>query len=287
MPERVAPTRQADPVTAATPALDPAAAWTAPLVLGLAGLLVGSFLTVVVHRVPAGRSVVAPRSACPGCERTVRARDNVPVLSWLLLRGRCRDCGTRVSARYPLVEAATAAAFAAIGAWQGWAWSLPALLYVAAISISLALIDVDVRRLPDVIVLPSYPVLLLLLVPDAVAAQEWWPLARALIGGVALFLFYDVLALVYPRQGGMGGGDIKLAGVLGIALAYAGWGPLLVGAFAGFLLGGLYAAVLVVAGRAGLRSAIPFGPFMLAGAWLGLVAGDPVAAWYLRTAGLG
>jgi leader peptidase (prepilin peptidase)/N-methyltransferase len=268
-----------------TAAADPA--WTAPLVLGLAGLLIGSFLTVVVHRVPEGRSVVAPRSACPGCERPVRARDNVPVLSWLVLRGRCRDCGSRVSARYPLVEAATAVVFAGVGAWQGWSWSLLPLLYLAAISIALTLIDVDVRRLPDAIVLPSYPVLLLLLVPDAVAAQEWWPLVRAVIGGVALFLFYDVLALLYPRGGGMGGGDVKLAGVLGIALAYAGWGPLIVGGFAGFLLGGLYSGVLIAAGRAGLKSSIPFGPFMLAGAWVGLLAGDPVASWYLGTAGLG
>ncbi|MGF1652603.1 MAG: prepilin peptidase [Actinomycetales bacterium] len=271
----------------AATALDPTAAWTAPLVLGLAGLLVGSFLTVVVHRVPEGRSVVAPRSACPGCGRAVRAWDNVPVLSWVLLRGRCRDCGSRVSARYPLVEAATALAFAGVGAWQGWSWSLLPLLYLAAVSIALALIDLDVRRLPDAIVLPSYPVLLLLLVPDAVASQEWWPLVRAVIGGVALFLFYDVLALVYPRQGGgMGGGDIKLAGVLGIVLAYAGWSPLIVGAFGGFLLGGLYSAVIVVIGRAGLTSSIPFGPFMLAGAWLGLLTGDATAAWYLGVAGL-
>jgi leader peptidase (prepilin peptidase)/N-methyltransferase len=272
-------------VTLDAPA-DPTLAWTAPVILGLAGLAVGSFLNVVIHRVPAGKSVVTPGSACPECDHPVRPRDNVPVASWLLLRGRCRDCGTAIPVRYPLVEAATGVAFAAIGAWQGWSWSLLPLLYLAAISIALALIDLDVRRLPDAIVLPSYAVLPLLLVLEALATLEWWPLVRALIGGVALFLFYDVLALVYPRQGGMGGGDIKLAGVLGIALAWVGWGALIVGAFAGFLLGGLYSLAAVATGRAGMRSSIPFGPFMLAGAWIGLVAGEAVADWYLRTSGL-
>ena len=266
--------------------VEPLPAWTAALLLGLVGLAVGSFVNVVIHRVPEGRSVITPRSACPGCGNPVRPRDNIPVVSWLLLRGRCRDCGTRISVRYPLVEAGTGIAFAAVGAWQGWSWALLPLLYLAAISIALALIDLDVRRLPDVIVLPSYAVLPLLLVPDTLATLEWWPLVRALIGGVALFLFYDVLALVYPRQGGMGGGDIKLAGVLGIALAWVGWGPLVVGTFAGFLLGGLYSLVIVVLGRAGMRSSIPFGPFMLAGAWVGVVVGQSVADWYLRTSGL-
>lgn len=253
---------------------------------GVLGLIIGSFLNVVVHRVPIGHSVVSPGSACPACEAPVRPRDNVPVVSWLLLRGRCRDCDVRISARYPLVEAATGLAFAGVVAWQGLSWTLLPLLYLAAVSIALTLIDLDVRRLPDAIVLPSYAVLPLLLVPEAVATLEWWPLVRALIGGVALFLFYDVLALVYPRGGGMGGGDIKLAGVLGIALAWIGWGPLVVGAFAGFLLGGLYSVAIVVTGRAGMRSSIPFGPFMLAGAWVGLALGDTVADWYLRTSGL-
>lgn len=266
--------------------VEPLLAWSAPVVVGGAGLAIGSFLNVVIHRVPAGASVVRPGSACPACAAPVRPLDNIPVLSWMVLKGRCRDCRERIPIRYPLVELGTGIAFAAIGAWQGWSWTLLPLLYLAAISIALALIDLDVRRLPDVIVLPSYAVLPLLLVPDALATLEWWPLVRALIGGVALFLFYDVLALVYPRQGGMGGGDIKLAGVLGIALAWVGWGPLVVGTFAGFLLGGVYSLIIVVLGRAGMRSSIPFGPFMLAGAWIGLVLGDTVADWYLRTSGL-
>lgn len=256
-------------------------------VAGAVGLVVGSFLNVVVHRVPLGLSVVRPGSRCPTCERPIAPRDNVPVLSWLLLRGRCRECGATIPVRYPLVEAATALAFAGVVWWRGWGWDLLPLLYLAAISIALALIDVDVQRLPDVIVLPSYAVLLVLLLPDAVATLQWWPLVRALIGMVALFVFYDLLALIYPRRGGMGGGDIKLAGVLGLVLAWQGWAQLAVGAFAGFLVGGLSALALMAAGRARIGSKIPFGPYMLAGAWLGLVAGEAVAGWYLRTAGLG
>ncbi len=255
------------------------------VIAGLAGLLIGSFLNVVVHRVPAGRSVVRPASRCPACEAPILRRDNVPVLSWLLLRGRCRACGERISFRYPLVELATGAAFAGIVAWQGVTWALLPLLYLAAITIALTLIDIDVRRLPDVIVLPSYPVLFLLLIPDAVADAEWWPLVRAVIGAVALFGFYDVLALLYPKAGAMGGGDIKLAGVLGMTLAWFGWQELVVGAFAGFLLGGVASAVLLLAG-ASLRARIPFGPYMLAGAWLGLAVGGDIGDWYLRSIGL-
>ncbi len=254
--------------------------------LAVLGLVVGSFLNVVVHRVPLGRSVVRPGSACPACETPVAARDNVPVLSWVLLRGRCRSCAAPISARYPLVEAGTALAFAGVGWWRGWGWDLLPLLYLAAISIALTLIDLDVQRLPDVIVLPSYAVLLVLLLPDAVASVQWWPLVRALIGMVALFLFYDLLALVYPRRGGMGGGDIKLAGVLGLVLAWQGWAQLVVGAFAGFVIGGVSALALMATGRAGLGSKIPFGPYMLIGAWTGLVVGAPVAQWYLRTSGI-
>ncbi len=250
---------------------------------GVMGLLVGSFLNVVVHRVPAGLSVVRPASQCPGCDTPITARDNIPVVSWLILRRRCRTCREPISVRYPLVETATAVAFAALAAWQGWQWTLLPLLYLAAVSIALALIDIDVRRLPDVIVLPSYLVLFVLLVPDAIAAGEWWPLVRALIGAVALFGFYDVLALVYPKANAMGGGDIKLAGVLGMALAWFGWRELVVGAFAGFVLGGVASAVLLLA-RAGWGARIPFGPYMLAGAWIGLVVGDRVGDWYIAAA---
>jgi len=253
----------------------------------LLGLAVGSFLNVVVWRIPQGASVVSPPSACPVCAHPIRARDNIPVLSWLLLRARCRDCGTPISARYPLVEAATALAFAGVtvSVLQSAALLLlPALLYLAAISIALALIDLDTHTLPNIIVLPAYPVGVLLLVVATIASGEWGDLLRASIGAAALFAFYLVLVLVYP--GGMGLGDVKLAGVLGLFLGYLGWPALIVGAFAAFVLGGLYAIVLLITRRVARTGGIPFGPWLLAGAWVGILGGSPLAHGYLTLVGL-
>ena len=201
-----------------------------PTLVSAAGLgrLVGSFLNVVVRRVPRGESVVSPPSACPGCGAPIAPRDNVPLLSWLLLRGRARCCGARISARYPMVELGTAVAFGAVTAWW-WlgslsGWAVPAFCYLAAISIALALIDVEVHRLPDAIVLPSYPIALVLLAIPTVADREWdRRLVPTLVGGLALWLFYFVLVLIYPA--GMGFGDVKLAGVLGLYLGWRGWSP--------------------------------------------------------------
>jgi leader peptidase (prepilin peptidase)/N-methyltransferase len=254
---------------------------TVPLVLACAtlGLLVGSFLNVVVWRVPRGESVVSPPSACPGCGHAIRPRDNVPVVSWLLLRGRCRDCGATISARYPLVELATGALFA-LTAWRvGLTWALPAYLYLAAIAVALTLIDIDVRRLPNSIVLPSYVVAALLLLLPAAATGDWQAYLRALLGAAFLFAGYFALAFAYPA--GMGFGDVKLAGVLGLYLGWLGWGELAVGAFLGFLLGGVWGVALLLARRAGRKSAIPFGPFMLGGALLAVFVGEAVSQAYV------
>ena len=257
------------------------------LVAGL-GLLIGSFLNVVVWRVPRDESVVSPPSACPGCGTPIAPRDNVPVLSWLLLRGRARCCGTRISVRYPLVELSCAAAFGAVAAWS-WlgslsGWAVPAFCYLAAISIALTLIDIDVHRLPDAIVLPSYPVAVALLAIPTVAEQDWKRLLPAAVGGAGLWVFYFVLVLVYPA--GMGFGDVKLAGLLGIYLGWLGWNELVVGAFAGFALGGVLSGLLLAARLVTRKSMVPYGPFMLAGAWLAVLVADPVTDWYLGAAGL-
>lgn len=258
---------------------DPALVPLTAALCGVLGLLIGSFLNVVVWRVPRGESVVRPPSACPGCGHPIRRRDNVPVLSWLVLRGRCRDCGTRISVRYPLVELGTALVFAGVGLVVGPTWALPAFLYLAAISIALGLIDLDVHRLPDVIVLPSYVVAAVLLTVASVAGGDLGGLLRAGVGGAALWAFYLVLALVYPA--GMGYGDVKLAGVLGMYLGWVGWGALLVGGFGAFLLGGLYSIGLLVTRRATRKSGVPFGPWMLLGTGLGLLAGEALWAGYL------
>jgi leader peptidase (prepilin peptidase)/N-methyltransferase len=253
---------------------------TVVLVLaGVLGLAVGSFLNVVIHRVPRGESLLRPGSHCPACAAPVRPRHNVPLLGWLVLRGRCADCRAPISARYPLVEAATAALFVAVAARIGLTPALPAYLYLAAIAVALAMIDFDVRRLPDPIVLPSYLVGAALLTPAVVAGGDWRPGARALLAAALLWSFYFGITLLYP--GGMGFGDVKLAGVLGLYLGWLGWGAVVVGTFAGFLLGGVVGAGLLLARRAGRRSAIPFGPYMLAGALAALFVAAPVADWYL------
>ena len=249
---------------------------------GVLGLAIGSFLNVVVWRVPRGESVVHPPSACPRCGHAIRGRDNIPVVSWLVLRGRCRDCGLPISARYPLVELGTGVLFVLTAWFAGLHWILPALLYLAAISVALALIDIDVKRLPDAIVLPSYVVAIVLLALASAnpgGEPDWSALLRALAGGAALFVVYFVMVLVYPA--GMGFGDVKLAGVLGLYLGWFGWGSLFVGWFAAFLLGGLFSVGLMIAGRAGRKSGIPFGPWMLAGAAVGIVLGEPLTQWYL------
>jgi len=256
------------------------------------GLVVGSFLNVVVYRVPAGVSVASPASACPACGTPIRRRDNVPVLSWLILRGRCRDCSEPISSRYPLVELATALLFCAVAAalWTiggtptGTTLLTIALLYLMAISVALALIDLDTHRLPNVIVLPAYLVLGVLLTGASAATGDWGALLRGVLGMLVLGGTYLVLAVAVPN--GMGFGDVKLAGVLGFVLAYLGWGSLAVGAFAAFLLGGTFAVALVLARRARRGNGIPFGPWMLLGAWCGLLFGDAVWHAYLALIGL-
>lgn len=271
--------------------MTPAAALIVLVFTGLLGLVIGSFLNVVIHRVPAGIPLTR-ESRCPSCAAPVRPWQNVPVLSWLALRGRCAGCSSPISARYPMVELATAGAFVAV-VWIGIdsvgvvagggdmaAVSLAlAYLYLAAISVALTLIDLDTRRLPDAIVLPSYVVLAVLFTAACLAGASWEALLRAVAGGLALFAFYVVLRLVRP--GGMGGGDVKLAGVLGAALGWVGWGALVVGGFAAFVLGGVFAVALMLRRRAGRGTAIPFGPWMIAGAWIGILAGEQIARWYV------
>lgn len=242
------------------------------------GLVIGSFLNVVIWRVPRGESIVSPPSACPNCHHEIRAYDNIPVVSWLVLRGRCRDCGHPISARYPLVELGTGLLFAVM-AWRfGVSWELPAYLYLAAIAVALALIDIDVRRLPNVIVLPSYAVGgVLLLLPAALDAR-WSDYLTAWLGALALFAFYFLLAFIYPA--GMGFGDVKLAGVLGLYLGWLGWGPLIVGGFLGFLLGAVVGIALMALGRGGRKTKIPFGPYMLAGAVISVIWGQTLADLY-------
>ena len=151
------------------------------LLCGVVGLAIGSFLNVVVHRVPRGESVVSPPSSCPTCSNAIRPRDNVPVAGWLLLKGKCRDCRTPISPRYPMVEAATAALFVVMALRFGFDPVLPAYLYLAAVGLALALIDLDCKRLPDALTLPSYPVAAVLLGGAALLGSDSGEFLRALL----------------------------------------------------------------------------------------------------------
>jgi len=246
---------------------------------GAIGLLIGSFLNVVIWRVPRGQSVVSPPSACPSCGAAIRPRDNLPVLSWLILRGRCRDCAAPIGSRYPVVEVLTGLVFAVMALRFGTDVVLVAFLYLAAIGVALTMIDLDVKRLPNVIVLPSYVVATLLLGVSAAVSGQWSDLVRALLGMAVLYGFYFLLALIYPA--GMGFGDVKLAGVLGLYLGWLGWAEVIAGGFLGFLFGGVVGGALMAVRRAGRKSQIPFGPFMLAGALVAILYGGALGDLYL------
>ena len=248
------------------------------LLAGAFGLLIGSFLNVVVWRVPRGESIVSPPSACPICGTTIRPRDNVPVLGWLVLRGRCRACSAPISARYPLVEAGTAVLFFLVGLRFGAEGELPAYLYLAAISVALALIDLDVKRLPDVITLPSYVVGLVLLGLASLSGPHL--LLRAVLGAMAMFAVYFALCFAYPA--GMGFGDVKLSGVLGLYTAWLGWDVWACGLLAGFLLGGIFGIGVILTGRGGRKTALPFGPFMILGAFVAIFFGHGLVDGYLN-----
>lgn len=268
------------------------------VIAGVFGLLIGSFLNVVAHRVPAKVSLMR-ESRCPHCDTAIKPWHNVPVLGWMVLRGRCANCKAPISPRYPIVEAITGVAFALI-TWVGLTYPavlgaatssktgnsialaliIVAFLYFAAISIVLTLIDLDTHRLPNAIVLPSYLVAGILFTTAAALTGDWGSLLRAAIGMAVLYAFYAILRLARP--GGMGGGDVKLAGVVGIHLGWIGWGALAVGAFAAFLYGGLFGIALLLLRRAGRKTAIPFGPWMILGAWTGVFAGEAVGRWYVN-----
>ena len=240
------------------------------LVGGLIGLVIGSFLNVVAHRVPLGESLVSPGSHCPGCGAPVRPYDNIPVVSWLLLRGRCRNCGMRISVRYPLVELATAITFAAVVAVRGFDNDLILELPFVAALIALAAIDFDHKLLPNKIVYPlaAYGVIATLLVDQD-------DLVENLIAGAAAFLFLLVAVIAYPR--GMGMGDVKLAGAMGLYLGLSVIPALLVAFLTGSLVG---VVILAREGAAGRKKAVPFGVFLALGGIVGVLAGPELIDLY-------
>ena len=244
----------------------------------LLGLLIGSFLNVVIWRVPRKESIVAPPSHCPGCGNPISPRDNVPVLSWLALRGRCRHCQTRISVRYPLVELSCAVLFAAIGARFAHSWALPAYLVFGAGLLAISMIDLEHYIIPNRIVYPLGFLSLPLLALGAGIDGHWWWLARALIGAGCAFAALFAIHIVSPR--GMGFGDVRLSFLLGLFLGYLGAAEVMAGLFLGFAYGAVIGIVLMATGKRGRRQHIPFGPFLAAGAITIVLVGTPILDWY-------
>jgi len=238
---------------------------------GVFGAVFGSFLNVVAHRLPRHESVVKPRSRCPACGAQIRPYDNVPVLSWLLLRGHCRDCGTRISPRYPLVEAATALLCAGAVLSHGTAAGIALSVALILVLVPAALIDLEHRIIPNR--LTGAGALLALALGSALdPAGE----PTRLIAGAAAGGFLLLAALAYP--GGMGMGDVKLAGVMGLFLGTAVAPALLIALLAGVLVG---AAIIARKGaHAGRKTAVPFGPFLALGGIIAVFAGQPIVSWY-------
>jgi len=234
------------------------------------GLAVGSFLNVVAARIPVKRSIVSPGSACPSCGTSLAWYDNIPLLSYAMLRGRCRHCGESISWRYPAVELVTALLVAGCGLKFGFSWDFLVGASFCAVLVAISATDLERRIIPNRIVLPATVVLL--------AAQTMLdPSVEWIAAGLGAAAFFLIAALAYP--GGMGMGDVKLALLLGVVLGRTVPVALLTG-----MLAALVPSFVVLAkhGKAGRKMTIPFGPFLSLGGVLALFAGNPVLDWYLR-----
>jgi len=240
------------------------------------GLVIGSFLNVCIHRLPASQSIVHPRSRCPQCGHLIRVYDNIPVLSYLILRGRCRDCGARISLRYPVVELLSGAFAAMAVARFGLGWQALLMYALIAAFLVITFIDLDHRIIPDVITLPGIPIgLAASFGPGMISPLE--SLVGILAGGGSLFLVAWGYQLVTQREG-MGGGDIKLLAMIG---AFIGWKGVLLTIFIASLTGTLAGMALIFRRRGDMKLAVPFGPFLAVGAIAYLFMGPELMSWYL------
>ena len=236
------------------------------------GLMIGSFLNVVAYRLPRGESLVAPASHCPGCETPIRPWDNIPLLSWVFLRGRCRSCGVRISPRYPLVELLTGVLFAVVAAVHGLHAELAVELPFVAMLIAVADIDLEHRVVPNKILLP-----VAVWGAAASAVVRTGALPELLIAGAGAFTFLLVAALIHPA--GMGMGDVKLAGVMGLYLGVSVVPALLVAFLSGSIAG---LALMLRHGSQGRKKGVPFAPFLALGGVVGLLAGHQLVHLYIH-----
>lgn len=251
----------------------------AAVVLGLIGLLVGSLANTLICRVPERRSVLKPLPACPACAARIAGADNIPVLSWVLLKGHCRSCHARIPARYPCVEALVGLLFAFTGLRFGLSWTGVAEAALAAGLVVLAFIDLDHMLLPRKIVYATLTLVGVALVAGAASGGQWGRLGVAVVCGVvAWFLFF---ALNFVRPKALGFGDVRLALLIGFGLGWLGAAYAFLGFVLASILGAVAGTVMIAMGRASRKTPVPFGIFLAAGAVLSALAGSPVVNWYL------
>lgn len=256
----------------------PAGEWLLPVAAFVFGAIFGSFANVVIHRVPARSSIVRPGSSCPSCGQAIAWYDNLPLISYVLLGGRCRNCRSRIGIRYPVVELITAVAWVLLILRLGIAPELPAYLLFATVLVILSFIDLEHGRLPNRIIWPAMMAGMVLLAAASVFIGNYRPLLDAAIGAAAYGLPLLGLGLAVPA--GMGGGDVNLAGYLGLHLGWFSLLHVVVGAFSGFILGGLTGIALIALRLKGRKDKIPFGPFMALGALISVLAGSNlIRAW--------
>jgi leader peptidase (prepilin peptidase)/N-methyltransferase len=242
------------------------------------GLAVGSFLNVVIHRVPRKESIVRPRSSCPKCGTELANRDNIPVISWLMLGGKCRTCQAPISPRYPLVELLTGALFAGIGARFGAAWALPAYLVFTAGMIALAFTDLEQYLLPKRIVYPVFFMEAALFTMAAAATGRWHHLLIAGLSALGSFAVFFAINFANPKW--LAFGDVRLSLAIGLALGWLGGGYVALGFLAANLFGALTGVALIATQRMSRKTPIPYGVFLALGAFVAIFAGSPILHWY-------
>ncbi|MEW6739228.1 MAG: prepilin peptidase [Nitrospirota bacterium] len=256
------------------------------IIIFLLGLIVGSFLNVCIYRLPRNISIIRPSSSCPACNTPIKPWDNIPVLSYIFLKGKCRKCGESISIRYPMVELLNGILYWAASNFFGYGWHLPFLFVFVSAMIVITFIDLDFQIIPDVITLPGIVISLLsasFLLPDPFSLQPSAfslsvvgfknSIAGLFIGGG---LFYLIAIL---SRGGMGGGDIKLMAMVG---AFMGWKAVFLTTFIGSLVGSIVGIFLMVFKGKGRKTKIPFGPFLALGSIITLFFGGEILKWYFH-----
>lgn len=249
------------------------------------GLIIGSFLNVCIYRIPRNLSLVLPSSRCPSCEKPIRARDNIPVLSYLILGGKCRFCGQGISLRYPLVEALNGLMYAAVIWRYGLGWGSLFYCFLISALIVITFIDLDFQIIPDRITLMGLPIGLVtgaFLLPDPFLRAVPLGYKSSLIGAAAGFSFYYLIAylsIIILKKEGMGGGDIKMMAMVG---AFLGWKTVILTTFLGSLLGSVAGIVIMVVRGKGGGLQIPFGPYLALGTVISIFFGQEILTWYLH-----